>query len=252
MRSAISTAGLGLVVTAVLLPGCGKGDLRRSTAARIPPARPAPATAAAGAPAPGPLTARRAAAFAAAVNLTAADIPAGEPSRRNPQSEGEEEGHCADASAHALGGAQSPLYERGTALTRETIASGVAVLHDQAQARRDLAYANSAAGIACYTKVARHSLRSPRGGNLRLGNVHVSRLHMPVAGAAANFGLRVTASVSSARGGPTIRLYVDALAFLVGQAEVELFTTSLVQPVPARTEQELLALMMQRARLHPL
>jgi hypothetical protein len=38
----------------------------------------------------------------------------------------------------------------------------------------------------------------------------------------------------------------------MGRAEVALTATSATQPVPATTEQELLALLLARARAHPL
>ena len=47
--------------------------------------------------------------------------------------------------------------------------------------------------------------------------------------------------------GVVVRLFVDALTLPYGPAEIDLFGTSFVQPVAARTEQELLALLHERA-----
>ncbi len=44
-----------------------------------------------------------------------------------------------------------------------------------------------------------------------------------------------------------MRLFVDAITLPYGPAEIDLFGTSFVQPVPVRTEEELLTLLHQRA-----
>ena len=49
-----------------------------------------------------------------------------------------------------------------------------------------------------------------------------------------------------------VALYVDALSLPYGPAELDLYTTSFVQPVALRTQQELLTLMRARALLHRL
>lgn len=228
------------------LAGCGKGDLQR---AQRPSHAPTLMSHRAAARRSGPATAAGADAFAAAVNLTAADVP-GAIVAHEDASEGRQKSHCSSDGARAVGGGRSPRYERGHGATKETIASAVVVLADPAQARADLAHASSAAGMACYEREAKATLEAVHRGGLRLGQVELSRLQgLPVAGADARYGLRLQATAVSTRGGPAIHVYIDALAFAYGPAEVELYDTSLVQPEPARTEQELLALMMARARM---
>jgi hypothetical protein len=50
----------------------------------------------------------------------------------------------------------------------------------------------------------------------------------------------------------SVPIYVDVLGFAIGRAEVALTAMSVTQPVPASTEQELLTLLLARARAHPL
>jgi hypothetical protein len=65
-------------------------------------------------------------------------------------------------------------------------------------------------------------------------------------------GIRISARISGAKSGVALSLYIDAVAFQYGPAEVELYGTSFVQPVARRTEQELVNLMRARALLNPL
>lgn len=52
--------------------------------------------------------------------------------------------------------------------------------------------------------------------------------------------------------GSVVRLFIDALSFGYGPAEIGLYATSFVQPEPLRTEQELLTLLRERAELQRL
>ena len=48
----------------------------------------------------------------------------------------------------------------------------------------------------------------------------------------------------------SVPIYVDMLAFAVGHGAVELTAASVTQAVPAATEEELLALLLARAKAH--
>jgi hypothetical protein len=65
-------------------------------------------------------------------------------------------------------------------------------------------------------------------------------------------GIRISARISGVKSGLALSLYVDAVAFQYGPAEVELYATSFIQPLATRTEEGLIGVMRARARLHPL
>ena len=164
-----------LLGAALALAGCGKADLSTTTGASAPPAKtatvakePAPRTPAA--PVPLPLTAARAAAFAKAVELTGADVPGAHPARRSktPLAREREAAQCGGRTAPAVGGARSPELQRGGALERESISSAVEVLRDAKSVERDLAYAQTAAGLRCYERVLSRSLRAEADPNIRM------------------------------------------------------------------------------------
>ena len=100
--------------------------------------------------------------------------------------------------------------------------------------RSDLAYAASRAGLACYSKVLGKSLSSEQDSHVRLLGVRVGHLRMPVGTALAD-GIRITARVGISGSPVTVRLYVDALSLPYGPAELDLYSTSFVQPVAERT-----------------
>jgi hypothetical protein len=242
---------------AVVATGCGKSNLPhgpsasvRAPGAHARPAR-APKPAAPSVVAvPLKLTPARAAAFARAVNLTALDVPGSHRAPPTPSVETrqEESQQCGQGEARAVGGGRSARLERGSELEAESISSSVIVLASAAAAQTDLAYAESPAGLRCYTKLLSRKLARESTASVAIGRVLVQRLKL--LGSAS--GIRITARISGVKSGLTLGLYVDAVAFQYGPAEVELYATSFVQPVPARTEQELLAVMRARARMSTL
>lgn len=266
----LGRAGLAAaLLAAISLCACGKGDLHRAAAepSQAAQARSGGATPSTGArrrtrpspPAaehvavPLALTAARAGGFARAVTLHRADLPGSSPSARSqtPPSREREAQNCGPDAPRAIGGARSPDFQRGAGLDRESISSGVDVLSGARAVRSDLAYAASRAGLACYSKVLGKSLSSEQDSHVRLLGVHVGHLRMPVGTALAN-GIRITARVGISGSPVTVRLYVDALSLPYGPAELDLYSTSFVQPVAERTQQDLLTLLRERAELHPL
>jgi hypothetical protein len=250
-------AGLALAIAgAALSGGCGKADLRRAaqrTESRRPPAvAAAPRPRAETVPLPLPLTSARAAHFAHLVTLTAADLPGAKPSHRGstPGAREREAAKCGGHPGEAIGGDRSPEFQRGQGLEHESLSSSVVVLPDAGSVKRDLAYTESRAGVTCYAKVLARSLRSEQGTNshIRLLGVHLNQLRVTVSPGAQATGIRITARVGLIGTGLTVRLFVDALSLAYGPAELDLYTTSFAQPVPVRTQQELLALLRGRAR----
>ena len=119
-------------------------------------------------------------------------------------------------------------------------------------ARADLTYAGSKTGISCYAQVLERSLSGQATGGVQVGRVRLRRLTLAGPGPERSTGIRISAQVSSTSSGLSVPIYIDALGFLYGPAEIDLYATSFVQPEPVRTEQELLRLLERRALLHPL
>jgi hypothetical protein len=249
------TAAL-LLGAALALAGCGKSNLATTTSASAPAraattttAR-APAPRTATVPLPRPLTAARAAAFAKAVELTGADVPGTHPARpsKAPLAREREAARCGGRTASAIGGGRSPELQRGRALERESLSSGVEVLRDEKSVEHDLAYAQTSGGLRCYERVLSRSLRAEADPNIKIFDVRVAPLSLTVAGAGPARGIRILAHVGVPGAGVVVRLFVDALSLPYGPAELNLYGTSFVQPIAERTEQELLALLHERAR----
>jgi hypothetical protein len=151
-----------------------------------------------------------------------------------------------------IGSGRSEDFTRGTGLNRESISSAVAVLGDAGQVRADLAYAVSRAGLDCSAKVVANSLEGDKYSRVRLLRVRVGHIALAVAPRGRARGLRITARVAIPRARIAVPIYVDALSLPYGPAELNLYTTSFVQPSAERTQSELLALLRARARLQKL
>lgn len=161
----------------ILATGCGKSNLvtssgqgaaSRPEALRPPPA-PQPETAGVSTLTPVviplKLTPARAGAFARAVNLVPLDIPGSHTAPRSPslQSRREEaDGECDRTAILPVGGGRSSKLERGSELETESVSSSVIVMSSPQAARADLAYADSHAGLACYTRLLRRKLGKNR------------------------------------------------------------------------------------------
>jgi hypothetical protein len=263
MRSAGLTTALALL--AIAAPGCGKSNLKSarvltqtstaqtSTASTQP--QPQSATREATPPAKHSLqtpTPAQAAAFAHAVDLQLADLPGAHGHAHASKEERSHEAQeCATGVSGAVGGAESPRFTRGKGLAREVISSGVAVLASSKLATKDLLGVTSKAGVACYAKVVKHSLSANEDG-LRLRSVRVARVVVPVTRTQKGIGIRAVVTVTSTDNHLSVPIYIDAVVLVYRQAELELYASSYVQPEPSRTEQELLSLMVQRARRTPL
>jgi hypothetical protein len=251
-------AAIALVVlTGALAAGCGKSNLVRAgeghsasggAATLRLPARPSPPLAVA---IPLKLTAARASAFAKAVDLLPVDFPGSRRTQRGPNQEnGQKEAECAGGGPQAIGGGRSAKLDRGADLTSESISSSVLVLPSARAAQADLAYTDSREGLDCYAKLLRRKLAGESTSSLNIGHVVVSRLTVDSSHQSPTArGIRISSRVSGVRTRVTITLIVDAVAFDYGPAEIELYTTSFIHPVAGRTEEELLGLMLARARL---
>jgi hypothetical protein len=257
-----AAVGLVLAVATLLVlfgSGCGKSNLRRASAAASPSvvhkvvrakrSPPVPKV-----PVPKPLTAGLAGSFSRAVELTQADLPGThvEPRAKRSEPQEKEASRCGGSPAVAVGGGRSAKLERGLGLERENFSSSVEVLSSAKAVKSDLAYAQSRAGLACYERVLRHTLSEEHHGQVRIEGVHLARVSVAVAGRREGAGIRIVARVGTAATNLSVLLFVDAISFAYGPAEIDLYTTSFIQPVPVKTEQELLTLMRERASLQTL
>jgi hypothetical protein len=269
---AVCVPVLASLAAAIVLCGCGKANYVGKTAASAAPvpapgaARPAAPGAhsppgAATAPLPGlgvalplALTPALATRFARAVSLTRADLPGSSVAVRTKSSPAEqrEEAKCGGRSARTIGGGRSENFQRGAGLDRENISSAVDVLSNAAAVRGDLAYAASHGGLACYAKVLGHSLRSESDSHIRLLGLHVGHLALDIGPLERATGIRIAARVGITGTRLTVSLFVDALSMPYGPAELDLYSTSFAQPVPQRTQRELLTLLRERAQLQKL
>ncbi len=248
-------AALG-AAAALAAAGCGKADLATDTSTTAGGQTPRAATKQAARPQPPPavrpahrLSAARAAAFARAVVLTAADVPGARaaPSSSPSSAREREATTCGGRTTPTIGEARSPELERGSGLDRESLSSSVQVLRDARSVERDLSGTATAGGLRCYERVLRRSLQKEADPNVRLLGIRVAPVHVTVDGAGEASGIRILARVGVPSAAAVVRLYVDALSVPYGPAEIDLYATSFVQPVAVRTEQELLQLLHERA-----
>lgn len=241
-----------LVLLALALGGCGKSDLPMPGQIVAVPVHYA-ASSDAPVRVPRPLDAALALKFANAVNLKLSDVIGAsvEPRSSNPADE-EEAGKCGAGGSAPLGGGRSPKLDRGKGLEHETISSSVVVLSSEQTARADFSYASSKAGLECYGNVLRKNLRDQAGAGVQVGHVHLSRMQLQGPRTSPSTGIRITASVNSNTSSLSVPLFIDAVGFIYGPVEIELYATSFVQPEPQRTELQLLTLLEQRALRHRL
>jgi hypothetical protein len=193
-------------------------------------------------------------AYAKAVNLKAADLPgmaltAPERESDPPTGSALEEDRC-------VGGAiDSPVAKEDSATfagvsrgEHVEIHSNVEVMATAAIAAKNDAANRSQRAVSCAQRVLPKVLAEANGQRVHFGSLTVTRLPVSLPG---GYGLRVSVSVPPLPGqiGPAHpRLYTDALAFLVGRAEVALMAEAWPRAVPRQAETRLLALLYARAR----
>jgi hypothetical protein len=238
-----ATVRLALVAVAAPVAGCGEN----SSASPLPTH--------------GPVTKAEATAYANAVNLGPTDVPEmvgigveGEHKEVSPLIEtcGIRERHADD-----VADVKSPTFRsggNGGGVPLQEVKSDVEVMSTAALADRKLAHTQAAIHSprirACLARVYAQIFAKPFAkGNrpLSLGRTTVSALHPALP---RSFGMRVVVPFALTVNGLKVdtRLYVDALAFIVGRAAVSLVTLRFTYPVPAATEQRLLSLLYGRAK----
>jgi len=254
---------LSIAATCVLLCACGGGQASStggaarvsggvahdvvSTIGKQSDSRPVPSRA-------------QALAFAHAVNLSVGDIPEVSVEKKHvptaTASERRESQACQRRAGwrnpHTIAEASSPKLRRGQELEIERITSSVSVLSSEQAVARQFALLSSPPLRACLARVLARNLDDKRIREARWGHVSISRLPVDAPGTSATVGMRVLADLELPFSEVSVPFYEDVLGFAIGRAEVALVAASATQPVPATTEQELLALLLARARAHPL
>ncbi len=198
-------------------------------------------------------------AFAHAVNLSVGDIPEAsiEQKRTSADAKEKRETNACAASVdfghpRELAEVSSPKLRRGRELEIERITSSVSVLSSERAVSRQFALLASPRLRECAARVLTRNLDDKQIDNARWGRVTVSRLPVHAPATDATVGIRIVADLELPFSEVTVPIYMDAMGFAIGRAEVALTALSVTQPVPATTEQELLALLLARARAHPL
>jgi hypothetical protein len=252
-----------IVAIAVLLGGCGgsgavpaSGGLHQGSGSTVgTQAGSAPGGEGASASRAAP-TGAQARAFAGAVNLSAAEIPeAVLAPRRSRASDAQEEREfhtCEDRGIHLkpIFESSSPRLTRGRELEVEQFSSTVSVVASAGAIAHAFGVLGSASVRECLGRALTRNFSTKAVREARWGQFTLSRLPVKVPGASATLGIRATVALNIPENEVSVPIYVDMLAFAVGDGAVELTAISVTQPVPAATEQELLALLLARARAH--
>jgi hypothetical protein len=203
-------------------------------------------------------TRAQALAFVRAVNLTAADVPEATVShakkRAGAAGERGELDRCEVPRGHVGGFVEhdSPKLTRGEKLETEQIRSYVAVASSGRTAERGLALLASRTVRACVARVLSRQFARQAVSGAHWGRASVLPLPIPAPGADAAAGIRIGAALTIEYNEVSVPIYVDVVAFALGPAQVAMSAASITQPVPAATEHQLLALLLARAKAHPL
>ncbi len=199
----------------------------------------------------------RARAFASAVNLGAADVPGFTVSHEahkvasaaEARLEGELHGCVGfSASASPLARASSPELDQRGAEARQSVSSAVTVEASSASATAVLSAFRSGRLRACLARYFAKLLARNRPSGARIGPVSVKHGTPPAAGMSGAFALRFSATITIDR--LPVPFYVDVLGFVDRSATVSLLSTSIPEAFPARLEERLFSLLLERARRH--
>ena len=117
-------------------------------------------------------------------------------------------------------------------------------------ALRALGAIRSAHVRGCFSRYLEQAFRAEHVGGATVGAVTIQAGTPPAPGTSGGFGWRVTARFAVR--GITVPLYLDILGFVDGPSEVTLLSSSVLRPFPAEAQQHLFALLLARAKEHPL
>ena len=197
-------------------------------------------------------------AFAHAVNLQASDIPEASKARRLSRSssarERVESRQCDRLVPHVqqLAGVSSGRLKRGSELEVEEFTSAVEVVSDPHALAAEFAALRSSAPRTCEARVFTRYFSTKAIREAHWERFTSSSLPISAPGAQATFGLRISGALDLSFSEVSVPFYFDVFGFAVGPAQVVLTTGSATQPVPHATEQEVVTLLLARAKAHAL
>jgi|HubBroStandDraft_6_1064221.scaffolds.fasta_scaffold212794_2 hypothetical protein len=197
-------------------------------------------------------------AFADAVNLGVGDIPeasiAHRSRHRSSAREKQEYRACEHGipQEHPFLERSSPKLERGKGLEGEEFTSAVGVVRDARSIPLSFRALQAPSVRGCVARVFTRNFSAQPVRESHWGHFSVSKLPVSAPGASATFGIRVSGALNIPYSEVSLPFYWDMLGFALGHTEVTLMAGSVTQPVPSTTEQELLTLLLSRARAHSL
>lgn len=199
--------------------------------------------------------------YAQAINLRAADLP--EMSVRSPARGGKaatpadgELARCAgEPNPDLVINRLSPTFATSVDGDNEEIHSNVEVMPSQLLAAQRNTAQFSPRGLACLKRFIPTALAKQSTTRLRYGPVTISRLPDPLPGVDGSFAIEITTTVvgvpSEIASSPP-PVYIDALGFLSGAAEIDLTAVAFSQPVTPEVEQRLVSLLYSRSQAQKL
>jgi hypothetical protein len=261
----LSAFAIALVSGACLLSACGSANTAKIDSSGAGRSHGSTARAAinSGLAIGRPPSRAQALAFVHAVNLSASDIPESSLAPKLPHSSSareKSEEHVCERLApnddlfltHHLAEASSPRLKRGQELEAEELSSAVTVQRNERAVGRVFTALQTPRVRACLARVLTHNFSEKAVREARWGRFSISKIPISAPGATAALGLRVTGTLNFAYTEVSLPVYVDVLGFAMGPAGVLISAVSVTQPVPTVTEQELVALLLARAKAHPL
>jgi hypothetical protein len=204
-----------------------------------------------------PWTRARANAFAAAVNLTAADVPGFTPSPQRETAADRQNvaqlASCAGAvdPSRRIVDVRSDDFSRGSGLQVQQVNSSVDVLPSATLAKQDFTRFTAASARGCIATYAAHALATATAttsSSVKFGTPSIRAL-TPLGGTGTNsFGYRFVIPLRAA--GATINVYIDLLFHRAGPAEVAFNDSAIGTPFPPADQQRLFSLLVTRADAH--
>jgi hypothetical protein len=251
-----ATILLMLVLPGGLISACGKGA-GSAPATRSGDAASSGTTGSTGST--GTSSARRQAlAFAQAVNLTATDLPGFTASSKKETETAQEkrlQGQmlgCAGpgGSSRGFAAGSSKDFELKHEILDLGVSSEVNVAASAAEAKAELAAIRSARVRGCFSRYLSELFKGRKFGGASVRGVSIVSGTPPAPGTSGGFGWRVTVPVELHD--IQVPFYLDILGFVDRTARVTLFSSGAIRPFPAAVQQQLFALLINRAKAqHP-
>jgi hypothetical protein len=231
---------LALLATVGLLAACGKADPSTSTAKRASTASRAERA--------------RALGLARAINLTAADVPGFHASSKQKEHESPSEKRlkrklaaCVHpVTAAPVAEAGSPNFKRESGLASASVQSEVTVASSAAVAAKELSLVRSPRTRQCVSRYIQLIVRAKTHPGASFGAVSVVQRTPPAPGADGSFAWRISMPIKAR--GITLGIYFDIFGFVSGPNEVTLFVSGVPIPPPARAEEQLFSLLLERTK----